>query len=62
MFPSSVETDTYRQKIINCLQHTYLISFRSLKREILYPLVVPPHKIFNVANVKGTVGYDCFCR
>lgn len=47
---------------MNCLQHVCLISFQSLKREAFYPFVVPPHKIFNVANVSSTVGYDCFLQ
>lgn len=56
MFFSSIETDTYRQKIINCLQHAYLVCFQSLKIEAFSPVVVLPHQIFNVANVNGTVG------
>lgn len=56
MFSSSTETDTYRQKTVNCIQHAYLVDFQSLKIEAFSLLVVPPHQTFNIANANNTVG------
>lgn len=56
MFSSSTETDTYRHKIINCVQHAYLVCFQSLKIEGFSLPVLTRHQIFNIANVNNTVG------
>lgn len=54
MFSSSTEADTYRHKIINCIQHAYLVCFQSLKIEAFSLPVLT--QIFNIANVNNTVG------